>query len=157
MQKKYRHGCHLIILYSWEHIDERNDASAPSPTMHLVGLCTGMLPAVAMAFSDSTSQLLELAPEVIRISLRLGLEASRRSAQIEKSHQSWATVVPGVPFQKQVEILSEFHEAHVCDSYLLLISEQKTKHFHRLYRSAKERTSVQNQIRRQQSVGHLLH
>ena len=86
-----------------------------------------MLPAVAMAFSDSTSQLLELAPEIVRISLRLGLEASRRSAQIEKSHRSWATVVPSVPLEEQREIISDFHNAHVRDSYLLTVSEQKAQ------------------------------
>lgn len=69
-----------------------------------------MLPAAAMAVATSTSQLLELAPEIVRVSLRLGMEASRRSAQIESSSESWATVVSGIAPQEQQRILDEFHK-----------------------------------------------
>lgn len=71
-----------------------------------------MLPAAALASASSTTQLLELAPKIVRISLRLGRESSRRSAQIENSHKSWATVVPGVPLKDQRDILHRFHQ--VC-------------------------------------------
>ena len=72
-----------------------------------------MLPAAATAASSTSSQLLHLAPEIVRVSLRLGLEASRRSGQIEKSRESWATVVPGIaPFEQQ-EALDQFHQTHV--------------------------------------------
>ena len=72
-----------------------------------------MLPAAAMAVSNTTSQLLSLAPEIVRVSLRLGLEAGRRSDQIEKSRESWATIVPGIaPFEQQ-EALDQFHQTHV--------------------------------------------
>lgn len=72
-----------------------------------------MLPAAATAASSTSSQLLNLAPEIVRVSLRLGLEASRRSRQIEKSRESWATVVPGIaPFEQQ-EALDQFHQTHV--------------------------------------------
>lgn len=84
-----------------------------SSTTYLVGLCTGMLPAAALASASSVNQLLELAPEIACISLRLGIEASRRSAQIEKSHESWATLVPGIPLQEQKEILQRFHQVYV--------------------------------------------
>lgn len=72
-----------------------------------------MLPAAALAFASSTTQLLELAPEIVCISLRLGLEATRRSAQIEDCHGSWATVVPGIPLQEQREVLHRFHHVYV--------------------------------------------
>lgn len=83
-----------------------------------------MLPAAALAFASSTTQLLELAPEVVRISVRLGLEASRRSAQIEKSHESWATLVPGIPLQEQRDILHRFHDVYVRILYLFLCNSQ---------------------------------
>lgn len=72
-----------------------------------------MVPAAALASASSTTQLLDLAPEIVCISLRLGLEASRRSEQIEKSAESWATLVPGVPLREQKEVLHRFHQVHV--------------------------------------------
>lgn len=102
----------LGLLLSREENNENLLDTKSFSTTYLVGLCTGMLPAAALAFSSSTTQLLELAPEIVRISLRLGLEASRRSEQIEKSHKSWATVVPGVPLQEQREILHRFHHVY---------------------------------------------
>ena len=81
--------------------------------IYLVGLCTGMLPAAAMAASSSTSHLLKLAPQIVLISLRLGVEAHRRSAQIEVSTDSWAFVVPGMAPQQQQECLDQFHSDFV--------------------------------------------
>ena len=72
-----------------------------------------MLPAAAMAVTTSTSQLLRLAPDIVRLALRLGLEARRRSAQIESSSESWATVVPGVSPQEQQKALDSFHKENV--------------------------------------------
>ncbi len=86
---------------------------ASTSTTYLVGLCTGLLPAAALASSKSITQLLELAPEIACISLRLGLEASRRSAQIEDSHESWATLLSRVSLQEQREVLRQFHDTHV--------------------------------------------
>ena len=106
----------MLILFPRCSQGEINDsifeANFSSKT-YLVGLCTGMLPAAAMAVSKTTTQLLDLAPEIVRVSLRLGLEASRRSDQIEKSRESWATIVSGVaPFEQQ-EALDHFHQTHV--------------------------------------------
>ena len=115
-----------------------------------------MLPAAALAFSSSSTQLLELAPKIVCISLRLGLEAGRRSAQIESSDEGWAVVVPGVGLQEQREILLRFHHVHVRSLNLGRGLSHMTKFHDRVYRTAKEPTSVQSQIRRQLSVGHLL-
>ena len=131
------------------------DFISTSPT-YLVGLCTGMLPAAALAFSNSSTQLLELAPKIVCVSLRLGLEAARRSAQIESSNESWAVVVPGVGLQEQREILLRFHHVHVRSLNLGRVFPIMTELHDREYRAAKEPTSVQSQIRRQPSVGHLL-
>ena len=115
-----------------------------------------MLPAAALAFSSSGTQLLELAPKIVCVSLRLGLEAARRSAQIESSNESWAVVVPGIGLQEQREILLRFHHVHVRFLNLGRVFSIMTKLRDREYRVAKEPTSVQSQIRRQLSVGHLL-
>lgn len=76
-------------------------------------MCTGMLPVAALAVTTSTSQLLKLAPEIVRTALRLGLEVRRRSIQIERSNESWATIVPGLSPREQQKALDLFHIEHV--------------------------------------------
>lgn len=75
----------------------------------LAGLCTGLIPAAAVASAKSISDVLEMAPELICISMRLGLAASRRSMQLERSSESWATAVPAVPVHELQKELDEFH------------------------------------------------
>ena len=120
-----------------------------SSKTYLLGLCTGMLPAAALAVSTSTSQLLDLAPEIVRVSLRLGLAASRRSAQVERSCESWATVVPHVAPQEQQEILDQFHREHVsnlvkpvCDSMLIKFFEKVIPTSKKAYISAESDSTV---------------
>ncbi|KAL8948706.1 MAG: hypothetical protein Q9222_005131 [Ikaeria aurantiellina] len=80
-----------------------------------------MLPAAALTAASSTSQLLRLAPDVVRMALRLGLEARRRSTQIERSSDSWSTVVPGIPPQEQQKALDQFHHEQVSPLRYLFI------------------------------------
>ncbi|KAL8701306.1 MAG: hypothetical protein Q9201_004977 [Fulgogasparrea decipioides] len=82
----------------------------PSSEIHIIGLCTGLLPAAAAATARSTDELLRLAPSIISIALRLALEADLRSSQIEETNQSWAAVVPGVAASEQQSALDEFHK-----------------------------------------------
>lgn len=104
-------GC--SCLSRQEDNDETIFHTHPSTETYLVGLCTGMLPAAALAVTTSTSQLLKLAPEIVRMALRLGLEARRRSVQIERSNESWATVVSSISPQEQQKALDLFHQENV--------------------------------------------
>lgn len=76
-------------------------------------MCTGMLPAAALAVSSTVGQLLDVSPNIVRLALRLGLSAWRRSAQIEKSTESWAAIVSGIPPTKQQEAIDAFHRGKV--------------------------------------------
>ena len=64
---------------------------------------------MAAATAGSTGELLELGPEILRISLRLALEADRRSAQLEQSRESWAFAVPGIPAIEVQKAIDNFH------------------------------------------------
>ena len=83
----------------------------------LLGLCTGILPAIAAASATNSLELLELAPVIIRISFNLGLEVSRRSQNLDCSVGSWATVVADISSHQMHEILHQFHEAQVRNSW----------------------------------------
>ncbi|KAF1977949.1 ketoacyl-synt-domain-containing protein [Bimuria novae-zelandiae CBS 107.79] len=61
------------------------------------GISTGVLPAIAAASATSVVALLEIAPDVIGIAVRLGIQASRRSRLIEApSALTWARQVEGL-------------------------------------------------------------
>ena len=93
--------------------------------VYILGLCTGLLPAAAAATAGSTGELLELGPEMLRISLRLALEADGRSAQLEQSRESWAFAVPGIPTIEVQKAIDNFHNNMVnkkaLDSRILLL------------------------------------
>lgn len=84
--------------------------------MYVLGLCTGLLPAAAAATAGSTGELLELGPEILRVSLRLALEADHRSAQLEQSRESWAFAVPGIPATQVQEAIDTFHKNMVHET-----------------------------------------
>lgn len=91
----------------------------------MLGLCTGLLPAAAAVTAGSTGELLELGPEILRVSLRLALEADNRSAQLEQSRESWAFVVPGVSTAQVQETIDTFHKKMVyrnLNSLILVVS-----------------------------------
>ena len=85
----------------------------PSSEIEIVGLCTGLLPAAAAATARSTRELLQLAPSIICIALRLALEVDLRSSQIEETTQSWAVIVSGIPSEKQQSALDDYHKQTV--------------------------------------------
>lgn len=93
--------------------------------VYILGLCTGLLPAAAAATAGSTGELLELGTEMLKISLRLALEADGRSAQLEQSRESWAFAVPGIPAIEVQKAIDDFHNNLVnkkaFDSRILFI------------------------------------
>lgn len=82
----------------------------------MLGLCTGLLPAAAAATAGSMGELLELGPEILKVSLRLALEADHRSAQLEQSKESWAFVVPGVLTAQVQEAIDTFDKRMVHET-----------------------------------------
>ena len=85
---------------------------ASSP-VHVLGLCTGLLPATVAAAAKDTSELLRIAVEVVAISFRLGHETDVRSKRIEDGPGSWAYTIVGVAAAQCQEILDELHKTQV--------------------------------------------
>jgi hypothetical protein len=81
--------------------------------VHALSLCTGLLPAAALAASRSTNELLRLGIEILHVLFRLALETTRRSRQIEEAPGCWAFVVAGTSSADQQAIIDEFHQAQV--------------------------------------------
>ena len=69
-----------------------------------------------MASSTNLQELLQVAPEIVCISFRLGIEAWRRAIHIEFSVESWATSVADCNLARLQAELARFHEEHVSNS-----------------------------------------
>lgn len=84
----------------------------------LVGLCTGLLAAVAVSASQSTLDLIDNALEVVRIAFRIGVkvnDTARRLSTIDhaQANRSWSTVVVGIQREASVTEISDFNKRKV--------------------------------------------
>jgi iron transport multicopper oxidase len=89
--------------------------TSPSETC-LVGLCTGLFAAAAIASSPSISQLTPIAVQVMLMAFRTGAHvaalADRLNSQSE-SPESWTYVIPAAQENEVNSILSDFHRENV--------------------------------------------
>jgi hypothetical protein len=86
----------------------------------MLGVCTGLLAAAAVASSRSLSALIPVAIQTIRIAFRLGSRVATVGDQLESridSSQTWSTIVLGIGREDAEAALVEFNEKHV--SHLL--------------------------------------
>ncbi|KAE9372741.1 putative polyketide synthase [Stipitochalara longipes BDJ] len=88
-----------------------------SSPVHALGLCTGLLPAAALAASRSTNELLRLGIEILHVLFRLALETTRRSRQIEEAPGCWGFVVTSTSSADQQAIIDEFHKTQEIPPY----------------------------------------
>ncbi|KAJ8133084.1 hypothetical protein O1611_g542 [Lasiodiplodia mahajangana] len=96
-------GCHR----------ERNGLVWLQEPYTVVGTCTGNLAALTAAAALSDSDLLRFGPVMILISLRLGIEVSRRSYALESSPEPWSTGVSGVSLETVKGELRQFNETRL--------------------------------------------
>lgn len=97
---------------------------SPHADVRLVGLCTGLLAATAVASADSLTALIPLAVEAVRIAFRTGAHVGKVAQQIEGDTRSlsWSTIVAADEKSAQAAI-DEFHKAkHITPSDKLWIS-----------------------------------
>lgn len=87
--------------------------------MHVLGLCTGILPAAVAAVARNTDELLKFGIEIIAIAVRFGAELTARSKKIEEAPGSWAYTIVGVTAEESQAIIDGFHQNQVS-CYLAL-------------------------------------
>ncbi|KAI1377814.1 hypothetical protein F4677DRAFT_413633 [Hypoxylon crocopeplum] len=90
---------------------ERNGEAWLQKPCTVVGICTGNLAALTAVVAFSDGDILRLGPIMIQISLRLGMEVSRRSYALEASSESWSIGVAGVPLETVKDELRQFNDS----------------------------------------------
>jgi Starter unit:ACP transacylase in aflatoxin biosynthesis len=82
----------------------------------LVGLCTGLFAATAIASSPSLSELVPIGVQVVLMAFRTGGHIAALANHLQKGPQlsdSWTYVVPGAGETVVTSMLAEFHKANV--------------------------------------------
>lgn len=79
----------------------------------MLGLCTGLLPALAAACARSMTDLHSIGLDIVSISLRLGEGLQERSRLVEPKPGPWAYSIVGSTDEDIQPILSAFHDRTV--------------------------------------------
>ncbi|EKG09635.1 Beta-ketoacyl synthase [Macrophomina phaseolina MS6] len=107
-----------LIVYA------ENDPSVLGSTedpVEVIGFCTGLLPAAAVLAARDTSDLLRLAPEIIRVTFRLAYEIWRRMKLVDDPYASWTETYIGLAPDRAQAILDEFHQSQVSAAGLFVL------------------------------------
>lgn len=102
-------------MISSRHRERYPEQWSESANRAVLGVCTGVLPAVAATAALSDTDFLQLVPEFVQLSLRLGLEIFHRSLALETSDDPWSVAVSGVPIKVVREELERFNTSSVSD------------------------------------------
>ncbi|KAG8531293.1 Type I Iterative PKS [Bacidia gigantensis] len=85
--------------------------------IHILGLCTGLIPSAAAACSKAGTELHQIALELVAISVRLGDAIVERSRAIDSTLGTWAYSIVGATAAKTQVILDQFHKARDIPKY----------------------------------------
>lgn len=88
-----------------------------SSRQYLLGLCTGLVPAAFVAASVSVGHLVQIGPECVDIALQVGIEAQRRSREIESGLEDWTRAITKISLDQAQTILDKFNFDNVCTCF----------------------------------------
>ncbi|KAI6708188.1 polyketide synthase [Diplocarpon mali] len=98
-----------------------------NPKAVVVGLCTGVLPAVVAAVSRGLDDVLDLGIKVICLAFQLAVDSGRRSEAIEAGAGHWGFSILNVPIDSLESIIEKFHAEKGIPThrhaYLSVVSE----------------------------------
>ncbi|TVY82590.1 Non-reducing polyketide synthase PKS12 [Lachnellula suecica] len=102
---------HYISFYE----DKPQSYVTPGNTL-VVGVCTGLFAASAVASCTSLAALVPLAAEAVRVAFRTGARVSLEASSIEGSHNghgNWSKTVTGIESTGLTAALEEFNKSQV--------------------------------------------
>ena len=109
-----------LIVSSY--FEEQYKAYPSGGEVKLVGLCTGLIAATAVASANSLTALIPLAIESIRIAFRTGAHVARVAQHLEGNNerQSWSTILAADEKVAQSTI-DAFHLEHVSRRSVVIL------------------------------------
>jgi hypothetical protein len=109
--------CLTINRYSENKPRENYDKNE----FRVVGACTGLLAASAVASCDDLPSFVPLAIETVRISFHVGLLVASRAREISRqpTHTSWSTIISAISVEEVKAKIGELTESHVSSPRIL--------------------------------------
>lgn len=96
--------------------EKMHDDSTRASETCLIGLCTGLFAATAIASSPSLSGLVPIAVQMVLMAFRTGAYVAALAERLHKSSSgssSWTYVLPGINEVAASSIISNFHKTNV--------------------------------------------
>ena len=122
------------------YFEERNRSYLEKCTQHsdgphIIGACTGLLTASAIASANSLTTLLPVAVETVRIAFRTGLHVGEVAEGLEGSSdacESWSTIVSTSDKKAARDAVDQFNKANVSNPFspLLCPGLNRVRHPH---------------------------
>ncbi|KIX00034.1 uncharacterized protein Z518_10961 [Rhinocladiella mackenziei CBS 650.93] len=100
--------------------------------IHMLGLCTGLLPAAAASVAQTTAELFDLSLVILALTVRCAAQILHRSRSIDDAPRTstWGYLVTSMPAEKQQELIDKFHADQRIprhrSAYLSVIADQWT-------------------------------
>ena len=117
----------LILIHN-SYVESDSSILQPSGSaLHLLGLCTGLLPAAVASVARDTNDLVKYGLEIVVIAFRLAHELKTRARKIEDAPGCWSYTIPGKTAAHLHEILKRFHRAHVVHPRAVFISYSRSQ------------------------------
>ncbi|KAL8327543.1 hypothetical protein RB597_003732 [Gaeumannomyces tritici] len=95
-----------------DHAEKHYEDVTQHENTHLVGLCSGLFAASAIASTTSVSSLVPLAVQTVLMAFRTGSQVAALAERLEPStdcSESWTYIVPGLTEEAAQAEISEFH------------------------------------------------
>ncbi|KAL2813896.1 beta-ketoacyl synthase [Aspergillus granulosus] len=107
----------LTCMYQFacliRHLANTNQPYPPVGSIHVVGICTGLLTGAALSCSSSLYQLVDTAVRTVVVAFRTGLVAEDMRCRLHLSHTesaAWSVMVPGLGRADALEMISRYHD-----------------------------------------------
>jgi iron transport multicopper oxidase len=116
----------LLSSYRLVRVTTLTDSRSRAEKMHedstrasetcLIGLCSGLFAATAIASSPSLSGLVPIAVQMVLMAFRTGAYVAALAERLHKNSEgssSWTYVLPGISEVAASSIISDFHRTNV--------------------------------------------
>jgi hypothetical protein len=112
----------LLTIDAYSRSEKMHEDSTRASETCLIGLCTGLFAATAIASSPSLSGLVPIAAQMVLMAFRTGAYVAALADRLHKNSEgssSWTYVLPGISEVAASSIINDFHRGNVSTPTLL--------------------------------------
>ncbi|KAL2023150.1 hypothetical protein VTK56DRAFT_3756 [Thermocarpiscus australiensis] len=107
--------CITQLVHYIDHVETNHEDLTRHDRTRLVGLCSGLFAAFAIASAPSLSALVPLAVQAVLLAFRTGSYVHSLAERLDPAFEesgSWTYAIPGLKQEDAVELLATFHDSN---------------------------------------------